>query len=97
MIIASDKTPVTWHTGGLKMHPIFVTIGNIQSDVRMRATCQAWQCVTYMPIPKFVDIHPNYQTILSQWLFHKCMDIIFVDAKIAAIVGKFTPDPAGHV
>jgi hypothetical protein len=24
MIIASDKTPVMWHTGGLEMHPIFV-------------------------------------------------------------------------
>ncbi|KAG1741973.1 hypothetical protein EDB19DRAFT_1895005 [Suillus lakei] len=97
MIIASDKTPVTRHTGGLEMHPIFVTIGNIQSDLQMRATCHAWRCVTYMPIPKFVDIHPDYQTILSQWLFHKCMDIIFADAKVAAMVGKFMPDPASHV
>ncbi|KAG1822264.1 hypothetical protein EV424DRAFT_1472203 [Suillus variegatus] len=96
MIIASDKTPVTWHTGGLEMHPIFVTIGNIQSDVQMRATCHAWRCIAYMPIPKFVDVHPDYQTILSQRLFHKCMDIIFADAKVAAMVGKFIPDPAGH-
>ncbi|KAG1718492.1 hypothetical protein EDB19DRAFT_1899235 [Suillus lakei] len=97
MVIASDKTPMTWHTGGLEMHPIFVTIGNIQSDVRMRATCHAWRCVAYMPIPKFVDIHPDYQTILGRRLFHKCMDIIFADAKVAAMVGKFMPDPAGHV
>ncbi|KAG2044004.1 hypothetical protein BDR03DRAFT_930769 [Suillus americanus] len=97
MIIASDKTPVTRHTGGLEMHPIFVTISNIQSDMRMRATCHAWRCVAYMPIPKFVDVHPDYQTILSQQLFHKCMDIIFADAKVAAMVGKFMPDPAGHV
>ncbi|KAG2029027.1 hypothetical protein BDR03DRAFT_936897 [Suillus americanus] len=97
MIIASDKTPVTRHTGGLEMHPIFVTISNIQSDMRMRATCHAWRCITYMPIPKFVDVHPDYQTILSQRLFHKCMDIIFADAKVAAMVGKFMPDPASHV
>ncbi|KAG1791079.1 uncharacterized protein HD556DRAFT_1433078 [Suillus plorans] len=97
MIVASDKTPVTRHTGGLEMHPIFVTIGNIQSDVRMRATCHAWRCVAYMPIPKFVDVHPDYQTILSQRLFHKCMDIVFADAKVAAMVGKFMPDPAGHL
>lgn len=97
MIIASDKTSVTWHTGGLKMHPIFVTIGNIQSDMQMRATCHAWRCVTYMPIPKFANVHSGYQTILSQRLFHKCMDIIFADAKVAVIVGKFMPNPAGHI
>jgi hypothetical protein len=50
-----------------------------------------------MLIPKFADVHPDYQTILSQWLFHKCMDIIFADAKVTAIVGKFMPDPASHV
>ena len=37
IIIASDKSPVTRHTstGNLEMHPMFVTIGNIQSDIRM--------------------------------------------------------------
>ncbi|KAG1845377.1 hypothetical protein C8R48DRAFT_617186 [Suillus tomentosus] len=97
IIIASDKTPVTRHTGGLEMHPIFVSIANIQSDVRMRATSHAWRCVGFMPIPKFVDVHADYQTILSQRLFHKCMDIIFADAKVAAMSGKFIPDPCGHV
>ncbi|KAG1897870.1 uncharacterized protein F5891DRAFT_1129793 [Suillus fuscotomentosus] len=96
IIIASDKTPVTRHTGGLEMHPIFVSIANIQSDVRMRATSHAWRCVSFMPIPKFVDVHADYQTILSQQLFHKCMDIIFADAKVAAMSGKFIPNPCGH-
>ncbi|KAG2149014.1 uncharacterized protein EDB93DRAFT_1240381 [Suillus bovinus] len=97
IIIASDKMPVTRHTGGLEMHPIFVSLANIQSDVRMRATSHAWRCVGFMPIPKFSDVHSDYQTILSQRLFHKCMDIIFADAKVAAMVGKFMPDPSGHV
>ncbi|KAG2136941.1 uncharacterized protein EDB93DRAFT_1242301 [Suillus bovinus] len=97
IIIASDKTPVTQHTGGLEKHPIFVSLANIQSDVWMRATSHAWQCVGFMPIPKFSDVHSDYQTILSQWLFHKCMDIIFADAKVVAMVGKFMPNPSGHV
>ncbi|KAG1809639.1 uncharacterized protein BJ212DRAFT_1279338, partial [Suillus subaureus] len=97
IIIASDKMPMMQHTGGLKMHPIFVSIANIQSNVQMRATSHAWQCVSFMPIPKFTDVHADYQTILSQWLFHKCMDIIFTDAKVAAMAGKFMPDPSGHV
>ncbi|KAG1838975.1 hypothetical protein F4604DRAFT_1885387 [Suillus subluteus] len=96
IVVASDKTPVTRHTGGLEMHPIFVSIANIQSDVRMRATSHAWRCVGFMPIPKFANVHSDYQTILSQRLFHKCMDIIFANAKVAAMTGKFMPDPSGH-
>ncbi|KAG1726930.1 hypothetical protein EDB19DRAFT_1897601 [Suillus lakei] len=32
IILASDKTPVTKMSGGLEMHPVFLTIGNIQSE-----------------------------------------------------------------
>jgi len=45
IMAASDKTPVTSHTGGLEMHPLFLTTGNIQSDVRMKATSHAWNLV----------------------------------------------------
>ena len=64
IIAASDKTPVTRHTGGLEMHPLFITIGNINSNIRMKATSHAWQCVAFIPMPKF-EVHPDYQTILQ--------------------------------
>ncbi|KAG1848557.1 hypothetical protein DFJ58DRAFT_627135, partial [Suillus subalutaceus] len=75
IILGSDKTPVTRLTGGLEMHPIFLTIGNIDSEVRSKATLRAWRCVAYMPIIKF-RVHPDYQSILQAWLWHKCMDLI---------------------
>ncbi|KAG1908813.1 uncharacterized protein F5891DRAFT_1206313 [Suillus fuscotomentosus] len=53
IILGSDKTPVTRVTGGLEMHPVFITIGNIDSEVRSKATLRAWRCVGYMPIVKF--------------------------------------------
>ncbi|KAH7919080.1 hypothetical protein BV22DRAFT_1108185 [Leucogyrophana mollusca] len=45
IIAASDKTPVTRHTGNLELHPIFITLGNIQADVQMRATSHTWCCI----------------------------------------------------
>lgn len=96
IIIASDKTAVTRHTGGLEMHPIFVTIGNIQSDVRMQATSHAWRCVGFMPIPDF-DVHPDFQTILSARVFHSCMDIIFASLKTTAQHGGLMTDSLGYV
>jgi hypothetical protein len=96
IMLASDKTPVTRQSGGLEMHPIFLTIGNIQSEVRMKATAHAWRCVAFIPIPKF-DVHPDFQTLLHARLFHKCMDIIFARCKVAMKTGEYMPDPMGYI
>ncbi|KAF8833196.1 hypothetical protein BDN67DRAFT_1017843, partial [Paxillus ammoniavirescens] len=58
IITTSNKTPITQHTGGLEMHPLFITIGNIDSDIRMKATTHAWQYVAFIPTPKF-ETHPD--------------------------------------
>jgi hypothetical protein len=96
IIIASDKTPVTCHTGGLEMHPVFVTIGNIQSDVRMQATSHAWQCVAFIPVADF-EVHPDFQTILSARLFHSCMDLMFASLKETAKHGGAMMDALGYI
>ncbi|KAI6154263.1 hypothetical protein BKA82DRAFT_4327700 [Pisolithus tinctorius] len=71
IIIASDKTPVMRHTGGLEMH---------LSDVRMQASSHAWCCIAFMPVPIF-EVHPDFQKILTSHLFHQCMDIVFASLK----------------
>ena len=86
IILTSDKTPVTCQTGGLEMHPVFMLIGNIQSDVRMQATSHAWRCVAFIPTPEF-EVHPDYQTILFARLFHHCMDEVMAPLKHAALHG----------
>ncbi|KAI6115800.1 hypothetical protein EDD17DRAFT_1470754 [Pisolithus thermaeus] len=96
IIAASDKTPVTRHTGSLEMHPLFLTIANIDSDIRMKATAYAWRCVAFMPTVKF-DVHPDYQTILQARLWHRCVDIVTEKLKRAANVGEFMTDPFGDV
>jgi len=93
---ASDKTAVTSHAGNLEMHPLFLTTGNIRSDVRMKATSHAWSLAAFMPILKF-DVHPDYQTILQARVWHKCMDIVCANLKVAARTGVYTPDPDGHL
>ncbi|KAI6022134.1 hypothetical protein BKA83DRAFT_102958 [Pisolithus microcarpus] len=96
IIAASDKTPVTRHTGGLEMHPLFITIGNIDSDVHMKATAYAWRCIAFMPVVKF-EIHQNFQTILQARLWHKCVDIVMEKLKCAANIREFMTDPFGDI
>ncbi|KAG1895780.1 uncharacterized protein F5891DRAFT_1130491 [Suillus fuscotomentosus] len=92
IILGSDKTPVTRLTEGLEMHLIFITIGNIDSEVRSKATLRAWRCIAYMPIVKF-RVHPDYQSILQARLWHKFMDLVCANLKAAAAEGCFMPDP----
>ncbi|KIK73204.1 hypothetical protein PAXRUDRAFT_21117 [Paxillus rubicundulus Ve08.2h10] len=94
IIAASDKTPVTRQTGGLEMHPLFLTVANINSDVRMKATAHTWRCVAFISIPKF-EIHPDYQTILQSRVWHNCVDIVLAKLKHAANTGVFMTDPFG--
>ena len=95
IIIASDKTLVMRHTGGLEMHPVFMTIGNIQSDVRMQASSHVWRCVAFMPTPHF-EVHPDFQTTLVSCLFHQCMDIVFESLKTVVTQGAALTDTTGH-
>jgi len=78
------------------MHPVFLTIGNIDSEVRSKATLRAWRCIAYMPIAKF-RVHPDYQSILQARLWHKCMDLVLANLKAAAVDGCFMPDPSRHI
>ncbi|KAG1869280.1 hypothetical protein C8R48DRAFT_598034, partial [Suillus tomentosus] len=96
IILGSDKTPVTRTTGGLEMHPLFITIGNLDSEVRSKATLRAWRCIAYMPIAKF-RVHPDYQSILQARLWHKCVDLVCANLKIAAKNGCFMPDPSRYI
>ncbi|KII84503.1 hypothetical protein PLICRDRAFT_117735 [Plicaturopsis crispa FD-325 SS-3] len=91
---ASDKTAVTMGTGGLQMHPTFITLANFTSEVRMKESNRAWMCVAFMPIPHF-EVHPDYQSILAARVWHKCVDIFSSRLKQAARVGYYMPDPNG--
>ncbi|KAG1814484.1 hypothetical protein EV424DRAFT_1630369 [Suillus variegatus] len=94
--VGATQVPIILVTGGLEMHPVFITIGNIDSKVRSKATLRAWRCVGYMPIVKF-KVHPDYQTILQARLWHKCMDLILANLKAAAAEGCFMSDPFRYI
>ncbi|KAH8987701.1 hypothetical protein EDB86DRAFT_2808752, partial [Lactarius hatsudake] len=92
----SDKTCVTAMTGGLEMYPAYLSLANIVSEVRMKASNHAWMCFCFLPIVKF-RVHPSFQSILSARLWHVCMDKAFARCKDAAITGCFVADPHGRL
>ncbi|KAG1876683.1 hypothetical protein DFJ58DRAFT_909883 [Suillus subalutaceus] len=94
IILASDKTPVTRQTGSLEMHPTFLTLGNIHSEVRMKATSHAWACIVYIPVPEYI-VNSEFCGLLEARVWHKCMDLVLEKLKVAAEVGEFMVDTMG--
>ena len=80
-------------TGDIEMHPLFLTIANINSDIHMKATSHTWACVAYTPSPEFL-VHPNFHSVLEACVWHCCMDIICTGLKLAAYTGTFMSDPS---
>ncbi|KAG2087600.1 uncharacterized protein F5147DRAFT_781249 [Suillus discolor] len=72
IILGSDKTPVTRITGGLEMHPLFITIGNIDSEVHSKATLQAWRCIAFSDGCFMPDPSQYIRYIFTPLIAHVC-------------------------
>ncbi|KAI5981111.1 hypothetical protein EDD15DRAFT_2560938 [Pisolithus albus] len=92
IVLASDKAPVTRMTGDIEMHPLFLTIANINSKVRMKATSHAWACIAYTPTPDFIT-NSEFHSVLEARVWHRCVDIVCAGLKLAARTGTFMSDP----
>ncbi|QRV81257.1 beige protein [Ceratobasidium sp. AG-Ba] len=87
VIFGSDKTHLTHYAGNVKVHALYVSLGNIVKDVRAQTSKRAWMLLAYIPICKWENtleqLVPKTKTkkaslpgILSRRLFHLCMEII---------------------
>ena len=96
VIGASDKTPLTIGTGNKEMHPVLLSLANIDAGVRMKATAHAFALAVYLPIPKFLTVSAQVQATLVAHIYHTCLDIICVNLKLAERNGVKLSDPAGQ-
>ena len=78
------------------MCPVFLTIGNIRSDIRMKATEHAWHCVALIPELEF-EANSDLQTILQARVFHWSLDIVTAALKEVTEKGCSLVDPSGNV
>ena len=97
VIGASDKTPLTIGSGNKEMHPVLLSLANIDAGVRMKATSHAFALAAYLPIPKFFNVSPQVHAILTARVYHICLDILTANLKHADVHGVPMSDPWGQV
>ncbi|KAG8795971.1 hypothetical protein FRC12_007317 [Ceratobasidium sp. 428] len=106
VLFGSDATHLSHYSGDVKVHALYVSLGNIAKDVRAQTSKRAWMLLAYIPICKWEatleHVDPNTKSekqalpgILSRRLFHLCMEII--TQPLWTINTHEVVDPEGNV
>lgn len=91
-IFASDKTPLTQHSGEVAAHGLYMSLANIHKAVRSRNSRTAWALIAYIPTSKWrrtlqdrEELSDKSKTeltgVLNRRLFHRCLSIITRDLR----------------
>lgn len=94
-MLSSDKTSLSKHYGDKQAHCVYLSCGNIDKDVRSKATARCWIKVAEIPVVKFEET--DLQGVLSQRLYHQCMDIITKTLKQCSHSPVWMTDARGDV
>ncbi len=86
IVLRSDKTHLTNFSGDKKMHPLYLSLGNIHKSVRNKPTKRAWILLANLLISKFLsqEFHDTHLAdkskgmpgLLQKILYHTCLHII---------------------
>ncbi|KIJ43308.1 hypothetical protein M422DRAFT_253510 [Sphaerobolus stellatus SS14] len=89
-IFASDATHVTNFSGDGKVHPVYISSGQIQADIRNQPNRRAFLLVCYLPVCKFGKTQfPGITKAkvlsgrLQAWLTHACLKVFLKSLKEA--------------
>jgi hypothetical protein len=97
VILSSDKTELTTHTGKQTCYPVYMTIGNIPKHLRRQSSTRSWRLLAYLPTGK-VDGTAYSASVarkLRAQLFHKCMSVICASLFQPATDGEIMVDSEG--
>lgn len=94
-MLASDKTNLSVGTGNRKAHPLYLSIGNIHSDVRNKASYHAFILIALLPIAEFQHPDTEVRSALGSRLQHNCIAMITKPFREGAQQGVWLDDPHG--
>ncbi|KAG8921123.1 hypothetical protein FRC01_000398, partial [Tulasnella sp. 417] len=73
VILASDKTKLSYFSGDKAAWPVYLTIGNISKRIRSKPSKRAVLLLGYLPVAKLQCWSDSKRKAIGHDLFHACM------------------------
>ncbi|KAG9096299.1 hypothetical protein FRC06_008818, partial [Ceratobasidium sp. 370] len=88
LIIASDRTMLSVMSGGQQAYPVYISLENIDKEVRRKPGMQATVLLAYLPVDKFQHVtDPTLRSRLRNELTHRAMEKVMEPLKAASKEG----------
>ncbi|KAG8758389.1 hypothetical protein FRC11_003755 [Ceratobasidium sp. 423] len=88
VLVATDPTQLTTHSGDKVACPVYATIRNISKDIRAKPREHAWVLIGYLPVPSLAFIENEAHHREKKWeVYHAAMTMILEPLKQAGETG----------
>ncbi|KAI0074756.1 hypothetical protein K474DRAFT_1765035, partial [Panus rudis PR-1116 ss-1] len=76
VILASDKTNLSTFSGDKQAWPVYLSIGNIDNEMRRQPSKGAMVLLGYLPVTKLLCFEPKDRPTMGYRLFHYAMSLL---------------------
>ena len=95
--LSSDKTNISVMSGNCMAHPLLISLANIDPDIRCKGSLHGHLFLALLPVPSFIHKKSWVHGLLSNRLFHQCLDIMLCPLKVAASLGVMMSNPISNL
>ena len=84
-------------SGNRMAHPLLLSLANIATDVHSKGLLHGHLLLALLPVPTFIHKKSCVHSLLSDWLLHRCLNLVLTPLKIAAAIGIMMNDLRGNL
>ncbi|KIJ63730.1 hypothetical protein HYDPIDRAFT_91476, partial [Hydnomerulius pinastri MD-312] len=95
IVLYLDKTNISIISGNHMAHPLLLSLANINKDIC--CSLHGHLLLALLPVTSFIHKKSHVCTLLSDHLFHQCLNLVPKPLKIAAAIGIMMSDPIGNL
>jgi hypothetical protein len=83
-VLSLDKTKVSNIAGNCYVHPLLVSLANIDPGVCAKGSLHAYIPLVLLPVAKFMHRNKHMHGVLTDCLLHQCINLVVELLKQAA-------------
>ncbi|KAI6039471.1 hypothetical protein EDC04DRAFT_2895266 [Pisolithus marmoratus] len=97
VVLSSDKTNISVMTGNRMVHPLLLSLANINADIQSKGSLHGHVLLMLLPVVSFIHGKTCIRSLLSDWLVHESLDFVLKPLKVAVAVGVMMSDPISNL